>query len=34
LIKNEGHRKATAEMLGISEKGLRNKLAGVSELKG
>jgi len=27
LIKNEGHRKATAEMLGISEKGLRNKIA-------
>ena len=26
LLKNGGHRKATAEMLGISEKGLRNKI--------
>lgn len=26
LIKNGGHRKATADMLGISEKGLRNKI--------
>ena len=26
LIRNGGHRKATAEMLGISEKGLRNKI--------
>jgi two-component system response regulator AtoC len=26
LLKNGGHRKATAEILGISEKGLRNKI--------